>query len=348
MSGSRLFGPRSAAQLIAFVLSAMLSAPLPAGEILDGIKARDRLRCGVSEGIAGFSTQDGEGRWQGLDVDFCRAVAAATLGDAQKVEFIPLKASTRFPALQARRIDLLVRNTSWTLTREALLKLEFPAVLFYDGQAFMVAKASGITRLTELREGKVCVEKGTTHEQNLADHSREHGLALQPLVIDSATEAAAAFFAGRCQAYSSDASQLAAARLQAPGSPANFVILAERISKEPLGPVVSQGDEQWASVVRWVLYALILAEEHGMTQASIESRIEHLQGPLGVLLRGEDLRLARALGVQPDWALRAVRAGGHYGELYARNLGEHSPLAIERGLNRLWNAGGLMYAPPID
>ncbi|MWV16157.1 transporter substrate-binding domain-containing protein [Pseudomonas sp. L-22-4S-12] len=348
MHGSRLFGPRTAAQLIALALSAALSAPLPAGEILAGIKARDRLRCGVSEGIAGFSTRDGQGRWQGLDADFCRAVAAATLGDAQKVEFVPLKASTRFPALQARRIDLLARNTSWTLTREALLKLQFPAVLFYDGQAFMVARASGITRLDELREGSVCVEKGTTHEQNLADHSREHGLALQPLVIDSAAGAAAAFFAGRCRAYSSDASQLAAARLQAPGGPANLVILAERISKEPLGPVVSQGDEQWASAVRWVLYALILAEEHGMNQASIEGRIQHLEGPMGALLRGEDLRLARALGVQPDWVLRAVRAGGHYGELYARNLGEHSPLAIERGLNRLWNAGGLMYAPPFD
>lgn len=350
MPGPRLFGPWTGRlpTLGALAFAAALSAPLSAGEILAGIKARDQLRCGVSEGIAGFSAQDAEGRWQGLDVDFCRAVAAATLGDAQKVEFVPLKASTRFPALQARRIDLLARNTSWTLTREALLKLQFPAVLFYDGQAFMVAKSSGITRLAALREGSVCVEKGTTHEQNLADHSREHGLDLQPLVIDSAAEAATAFFAGRCRAYSSDASQLAAARLRAPGHPADFVILPERISKEPLGPVVSQGDEQWASVVRWVLYALILAEEHGMTQASIESRIQHLEGPLGALLRGEDLRLARALGVQPDWALRAVRAGGHYGELYARHLGEHSPLAIERGLNRLWNAGGLMYAPPID
>jgi general L-amino acid transport system substrate-binding protein len=334
--------------LLVLAFATALSSPSLAGEVLAGIKIRDQLRCGVSEGIAGFSARDTEGRWHGLDADFCRAVAAATLSDARKVEFVPLKASTRFPALQARRIDLLARNTSWTLTREALLKLQFPAVLFYDGQAFMVAKASGITRLAELREGSVCVEKGTTHELNLADHAREHGLALHALVIDSASEAAAAFFAGRCRAYSSDASQLAAARLQAPGKPANFVILAERISKEPLGPVVSQGDEQWASVVRWVLYALVLAEEHGMTQANIEDRIQHLQSPLGALLRGEDLRLASALGVQPDWALRAVLAGGHYGELYERNLGEHSPLAIERGLNRLWNAGGLMYAPPLD
>lgn len=350
MCSSRRFGPRTKwlPALFALTIAATLSSCLSAGEILDTIRNRDRLRCGVSEGIAGFSEQDAKGRWQGLDADFCRAVAAATLGDPNKVEFVPLKASTRFPALQARRIDMLVRNTSWTLTREALLKLQFPAVLFYDGQAFMVPKTQGVGHLAELREGSVCIEKGTTHEQNLADYSREQGLQLRPLIIDSASEAATAFFTGRCKAYSADASQLAAARLGAPGGATAYVILPERISKEPLGPVVSQGDEQWTSAVRWVFYALLLAEEHGMTQANIESRARELNGSLGKLLRGEDLRLARALGLQPDWALRAVSAGGHYGELYARNLGEHSPLAIERGLNRLWNAGGLMYAPPLD
>lgn len=329
-------------------LSAWLGAFAQAGEVMDSVKARGELRCGVSEGIPGFSEQDAAGRWRGLDADFCRAVAAALLGDAEKVVFMPLKASNRFPALKARQIDLLVRNTTWTLTREALLQVQFPAVLFYDGQAFMVAKSAGIGRLADLREGRVCVGKGTTHESNLADHARIHGLAWQPLVIDSALGVAEAFFAGRCAAYTADAAQLAAMRLRAPGGPEAFAILPERISKEPLGPVVPAEDTQWTSLVRWVLYALVLAEEHGVTQANVETRVREFGGATGRLLSGQDTRLARALGAQDDWVIRAVRAVGNYGELYERNLGAASPLHIERGLNRLWSDGGLMYAPPID
>lgn len=338
---------QQAARCLLLLLGVTLSGALSAGAVMDGIRARDELRCGVSEGITGFSEQV-QGHWFGLEVDFCRAVAAAILGDAEKVEFLPLKASTRFPALQARRIDLLARNTSWTLTREALLRVQFPAVLFYDGQAFMVARSSGVARFADLRDATVCVEKGTTHEQNLADLSREQGLNLRPLVIDSAQVAAQALFDGRCGAFSSDSAQLAAARLRAPGGAQDFVILAERISKEPLGPVVAQGDEQWASVVRWVFFSLLLAEEHDLTQANVDMRLQGLDGPLGQLLRGQDARLAQALGVRPDWVLLAVRAGGNYGELFARNLGQRSPLNLERGLNRLWRDGGLMYAPPID
>lgn len=332
----------------ALFLAAWLGACAHAGQILDSVKARDQLRCGVSEGIPGFSEQDGSGRWRGLDADFCRAVAAALLGDAEKVKFVPLRSSTRFPALQARKIDLLVRNTTWTLTREALLQVQFPAVLFYDGQAFMVAKSSGITRLADFREGTVCVGKGTTHEGNLADHARIHGLAWQPLVIDSAPAVAEAFFAGRCQAYTTDAAELAAMRLRAPGGADGFVILPERISKEPLGPVVQGDDPQWTSLVRWVLFALVLAEEHGVTQANVETKVREFGGATGLLLSGHDRRLARALGAQDDWVIRAVRAVGNYGELYERNLGAASELRIERGLNRLWSDGGLMYAPPID
>lgn len=330
------------------LLAAGLGGGVQAGEVVDRVKARDELRCGVSEGIPGFSEQDATGRWRGLDADFCRAVAAAILGDAEKVAFMPLRASTRFPALQARQINLLVRNTTWTLTREALLQVQFPAVLFYDGQAFMVAKSTGINRLADLKDGQVCVGKGTTHEGNLADYARIHGLAWQPLVIDSAPALAAAFFAGRCRAYTTDAAELAAMRLRAPGGPEAFVILPERISKEPLGPVVAGDDPQWASLVRWVLYGLVLAEEHGVTQANVATRVREFGGATGRLLSGQDTRLARALGARDDWVIRAIGAVGNYGELYERNLGSASPLGIERGLNRLWNEGGLMYAPPID
>ncbi|MDE3735680.1 amino acid ABC transporter substrate-binding protein [Metapseudomonas resinovorans] len=334
--------------LAALVLLAVQGLAPLAGETLASIHNRGQLRCGVSEGIAGFSARDATGRWVGLEADFCRAVAAAVLGNGEQVEFVPLKASTRFPALQARRIDLLARNTTWTLTREALLQVTFPAVLFYDGQAFMVPRASGIEHLAELREGEVCVEKDTTHQQNLADLIRDQDLKLRLQEIDSASGAAQALFAGKCRALTSDSAQLAAVRLLAPGKPDDFVILPERISREPIGPVVAQGDEQWASVVRWVLHALVLAEAYDLTQANVEARVRKMRGPHGRLLRGEDLRLAKALDVQPDWAMRAVRAVGNYAELYERHLGSRSQLAIERGPNRLWRDGGLLYAPPID
>lgn len=329
-------------------LLACLNGPAHAGEVLDSVKARDELRCGVSEGIAGFSEQDASGRWRGLDADFCRAVAAAVLGDPNKVRFVPLKASTRFPALLSRKIDLLVRNTTWTLTREALLKVQFPGVLFFDGQGFLVTKSSSVRSVADLNGATVCVEKGTTHEQNLIDHFAAHGLAVKPLVIDSSARVAEAFFAGRCRAYTSDASQLAAVRARAPGGTRDFTILPERISKEPLGPVVQGGDAEWDTLVRWVLYALIAAEEQGVTQANIDAVAQQSQGAAWRLVSGKDERLARALGVRSDWVMRAVKAGGNYGEMYERNLGRDSPLKIERGLNRLWTQGGLLYAPPID
>ena len=330
------------------VLFAGLNVPVHAGEALDTVKARGELRCGVSEGIAGFSEQDASGRWRGLDADFCRAVAAAVLGDPNKVRFVPLKASARFPALLSRKIDLLVRNTSWTLTREALLKLQFPGVLFYDGQGFLVAKSSDISSVADLNGATVCVEKGTTHEQNLIDHFAAQGLAVKPLVIDSSEQVAAAFFAGRCRAYTSDASQLAAVQARAAGGTRVFALLPERISKEPLGPVVQGGDAEWATLVRWVLYVLIAAEEQGVTQANIDAVVNQSQGAAWRLVSGKDERLAHALGVRRDWVVRAVKAVGNYGEMYERNVGRGSPLTIERGMNRLWTQGGLLYAPPID
>lgn len=323
-------------------------APVSAGEVLDAVKARGQLRCGVSEGIAGFSEQDAQGRWQGIDADFCRAVAAAVLGDADRVKFVPLKSSTRFPALQANKIDLLVRNTTWTLTREALLKVQFPGVLYYDGQGFLVTKASGVKSLGDLNGATVCIEKGTTHAQRLAEVFAARRLTVKPLVIDSAKEVAEAFFAGRCRAWSSDASQLAAVRARAPGGAQAFVVLSERVSKEPLGPAVRADDTEWVTLVRWVLYALIAAEEQGVTRANIEAVAKQSQGAAWRLVSGKDERLARALGVRPDWVVRAIQAVGNYGEIYERHLGAGSALNIERGLNRLWTQGGLLYAPPID
>ena len=298
----------------------------------------------MSEGIPGFSARDASGRWSGIDVDFCRAVAAAALGDASKVSFVALRASERFPALQLRQVDLLIRNATWTLEREAALKVRFAGVLFYDGQGFLVAGNSGVKSLAGLKGATVCVEKGTTSMQHLADYSSAHDLGIKPLIIDSAVEVADALFAGRCRAYTGDSSQLAAARLRAPGGSRAFVILPERISKEPLGPVVQQGDDDWFTLVRWVLFALIGAEEAGVTRANIGSRV----GEPGVQqVLGADQALSKALGTDPRWAVRAVQSAGNYGEMFERNLGAGSPLGIERGLNRLWSQGGLMYAPPM-
>jgi general L-amino acid transport system substrate-binding protein len=335
---------------IAAVFALALCAPAPAraGAILDGVKSRGRLRCGVSEGIPGFSERNAAGRWRGIDADLCRAVAAAAVGDADRVEFLPLKSSTRFPALQAGRIDLLVRNTSWTLTREAVLKVQFPAVLFYDGQTFLVRAGAGITAPAELQGATVCVEKGTTHERNLKDYFGRRGLPVNALVIDSASEVAEAFFAGRCLAYTSDASQLAAARLRAPGGPHAFRILSERISKEALAPAVLASDPEWSTLVRWVLYVLILAEENGVTRDNVDAMALGGHTSLSRLTSDERGLLAGALGVPPGWAVRAVKAVGNYGEMYERNVGRGSPLEIERGPNRLWTEGGLLYAPPID
>jgi len=320
------------------------SAQAAAGETLAQVKSRGTLRCGVSEGIAGFSLKDAAGRWTGLDADFCRAVAAAALGDASKVTFVPLRASERFPALQARTIDLLVRNTTWTMVREAAIKVQFAGILFYDGQGFMVPGKSGVKSVAGLKDATVCVEKGTTSAQNLTDYSVARGLGIKPLVIDSAIEVADAFFAGRCGAFTSDASQLAAARLRAPGGAQAYVILPERISKEPLGPAVRNGDDDWLTLVRWVLFALVTAEETGVTRENIRER---LRDPALQQSLGAGAELSKALGVEADWAVRAVQSAGNYGEMFERNVGSASPLKLERGLNRLWTEGGLMYAPPV-
>ncbi len=329
------------------LLLAVLPLAALAGETLDAVKSRGKLRCGVSEGIVGFSVRDSAGRWSGLDIDFCRAMAAAVLGDPEKTAFVPLKASARFPALHTNIIDLLLRNTTWTLGREAGLKVQFPGVLFYDGQAFMVPKKAKVKKIAQLNGETVCVEKGTTHVQNLADYFGARGMKVTPLILDSTADVASAFFSGRCRAYTSDASQLAAVRLGAPGGADSYEILSERISKEPLGPAVRRGDDDWFTIVRWVLFALIAAEEAGITRDNIAATIKETRDPVLRRAFGIDGGFGKALGVSDDWAVQAVKAVGNYGEMFERNVGHQSVLKLDRGPNQLWTHGGLMYTPPL-
>jgi len=320
-------------------------APAHADETLARVQSNGAVRCGVSEGIAGFSIKDDTGRWTGLDADFCRAVAAAALGDGEKVAFVPLFASARFPALKANQIDLLARNTTQTLGREANIGTHFAGILYYDGQSFLVPADSRVQRAQDLDGSSICVVKESTHEINLADYFKAHGVTYRPIVTESVTQAKEEFFAGRCQAYSSDASTLASARIAAPGGPERFRILPDRISKEPLGPVVNRGDEQWATLVKWVLLALIEAEERGITRENVRTVLATTADPAVQAFLGGGY--AKALGIGPGWVVRVVETAGNYGEIFERNLGSGSPFKIERGLNRLWNQGGLMYSPPF-
>ncbi len=317
------------------------------GTTLAGVKARKVVRCGVSEGVPGFSARNEAGRWVGLDADFCRAVAAAVLGDGEKVEFVPLKASERFPALLSGTIDLLARISTCTLGREAGLRVMFPGTIFFDGQSFMVPAASGIREIRQLDGAAICVEKGTTEERYLPDYFAAHGMRYRPLVIDSSNGVVDAFFAGRCQAYTSISSQLAAARSRAPGGAGKYVILPARISMEPIGPVVRRGDDEWYTLVRWVLYALIAAEEVGVTRDNVLTIRNTAANPGMRRALGVGGGFGREMGLDDEWALRAVRSVGNYGEMYDRNLGPRGALPLDRGLNRLWSKGGLLYAPPF-
>lgn len=317
-----------------------------AGDVLDRVRKNKVVRCGVSEGIVGFSSQDATGRWTGMDVDFCRAVAAA-VGDRVRVEFVPLFASARFPALQTGEIDLLVRNTTWTLGREAFLGVQFAGTLFYDGQGFMVPRKSKVRRISHLNGATICVEKGTTHEPNLADYFRLHGLKCKPLILESVAEIRDALVSGRCRAYTSDASQLASVRTQVPDGMKRFIILPDLVSKEPLGPVVRRGDEEWFTLVKWVLFALIQAEELGITRENARTLRDTSTDPAVQRFLGRTGGFGKALGVDNDWVMRVVGTVGNYGEMFERNLGREAVLKLERGLSRLWKQGGLMYAPPF-
>ncbi|MGE5306023.1 MAG: amino acid ABC transporter substrate-binding protein [Alphaproteobacteria bacterium] len=335
-----------ALSLIALTIS-LGSFQVEAGEILARVQARQRLNCGVSDGRLGFSYQDAKGRWSGLDVDFCRAVAAAVIGDAGKVKYFPLMTAERFIALRSNEIDLLARNTTWTIGREAGLGVHFIGTLYYDGQGFMVSRKGRAKKLADLKGAKICVTQKTTTEEHLADYFGSRGWKYQPVLAKFVAEASKGFFAGRCAAYTADRSNLAAVRLSAPGGPKGYEILPEQISKEPLAPAIKRGDEEWLTLLRWIRFATIEAEEEGVTSKNI--RVKTLNGKDPDLAKFLDANglFAKELGVKPGWVPRILEAVGNYGEMFERNLGQGSALKLDRGLNRLWTKGGLMYSPPF-
>lgn len=308
------------------------------------IRARGQLICGVSVNAPGFALPDSRGEFRGLDVDTCRAVAAAILGDATRVRFVPSTAVQRFPMLQSGEVDMLARNTTWTLARESQLGLAFAGINFYDGQGFMVRRSANVTSARQLDGATVCVQPGTTTELNLSDYFRSNRMRFTPVVIESVEEIRAAFVAGRCDAYTNDISSLASFRATRTTDAADFVLLPEVISKEPLGPVVRKGDWRFFDIVRWSLFAQIAAEELGVTSANVEEMARTSTNPDIQRLLGRTAELGRSMGVDNDWALRIVRQVGNYGEMYERNI---TPIGIPRGVNNLWTNGGLHYAPPI-
>ncbi len=313
---------------------------------LDDVKARGTLNCIVNTGLAGFGGPNDKGEWSGLDVDLCRAVAAAVLGDATKVNFIPSTAKERFTKLQSGEGDMLARNSTWTLSRDSELALDFVGVNYYDGQGFMVRKDSGVTSAKDLGGATVCVQTGTTTELNLADYFRSNGLELKSVVFEKSDEGRGMYDAGQCDAYTTDASGLAAERT-ALGDPAAHIILPEIISKEPLGPAVRHGDSQWADVVRWSLNAMVAAEEYGVTQANVAEQLASSANPEVRRLLGAEGDMGAKLGLPNDWAVKIITAVGNYGESFERNVGVNTPLGLERGLNAQWTNGGLMYSPPV-
>ncbi len=317
-----------------------------AGPVLDKIKRTGQVTCGVNTGLAGFSQADSAGNWSGLDVDVCKAIAAAVLGDATKVKWVPLNAQQRFAALQSGEIDVLSRNTTFTLTRDASLGLHMTAVTYYDGQGFMVPVKSKIRDAKQLKGQTVCVQSGTTTEKNLTDFSKANNLGIKPVVFEKVEAATGAYFAGRCVAYTTDASGLASVRNKEAKNPDEHVILPQLISKEPLGPMVRRGDDEWFAIVKWVIHGLVEAEEYGITQANVD-QMKSSQDPVVQRILGVSEDTGKLLGLDRDWMGRAIKAVGNYGEIFERNVGPKSPLKLPRGANNLWNKGGLMYAPPV-
>ena len=314
---------------------------------LDDVKAKGFVQCGVHTGLTGFASTDATGNWTGLDVDLCRAVAAAIFADPTKVRFTPLTFPTSLPALKAGETDLQVRNTTWTFSRDTAQGYNFRAINFYAGQGFMVRKSLGVASVKELSEATICIPSGTTTELNTADYFRTNNLVFNPVVFEKLDEVTAAYEAGRCDAYTTDNSGLASVRLKL-SNPDEHVILPEVISKEPLGPVVRQGDEQWFDIVTWAHFAMVQAEEYGITQANVDEKRNAESPDVRRFLGSEaDSKLGTDLGLTNDWAYNIIKHVGNFGEAFERNVGMSSPLKIERGLNALWSNGGLQYAPPI-
>ncbi len=326
---------------------AAATATTHTGKTLSAIKARDQVVCGVNTGLAGFAATDSSGKWAGLDVDVCRALAAATLGDAEKVKYVPLNAQQRFTALQSGEVDVLARNTTFTLTRDASLGLTSTVTNYYDGQGFLVTVKSNIKSAQQLKGQTVCVQSGTTTEKNLTDYSKANNLDITPVVFEKLEAAESAYFTGRCIAYTTDVSGLASTRNKIASDPKEHVILADLISKEPLGPMVRRGDDDWFAIVKWVMYGLLEAEEYGITQANVEQMKASDDPAVQRLLGGGNEDTGKLLGLDKEWLARAIKATGNYGEIFERNVGPNSALGLPRGLNNQWNKGGLMYAYPI-
>lgn len=322
----------------------VLAAPAAAAT-LDAVKERGRLLCGVNTGLSGFSAPDADGTWSGFDVDFCKAVAAAVLGDADKVEYVALTTEDRFEALKVGKIDLLSRNSTWTMGRETGLGLTFVGVTYYDGQGFLVPRSASVLSALELTGSKVCVQSGTTSAANLADYFTANNMTYEEVVTSTPSESIAAYGEGRCNVLTSDMSQLYAERLKL-AEPDEHIILPDAISKEPLGPAVRMDDPHWATLVKWVYFALLNAEELGVASDTVDAAMSS-EKPEVRRLVGVDGKFGEELGIANDWAARMVRAVGNYGEIYERNLGVDSPLGIPRGMNQLWSRGGIQYAPPV-
>ena len=332
--------------LMAVMLQSWAAVPQAYAALLDQVKQRGVILCGTNPGLPGFAMPDDKGEWTGLDVDLCRGVAAAIFNDPTKVKFIPLTAKDRFTALQSGEIDLLARNGTWTQSREVELGLLFVGVNYYDGQGFMVKKKLGIKAAAELNGASVCVQQGTTTELNLADFFRSHNnMKYEPVVFATADEAIKAYDSGRCDSFTTDVSQLYGERLKL-SNPDDNVVLPDVISKEPLGPSVRQGDDQWFNLVKWTHYAMINAEELGVTKANVTEKLKSDQPNIRRLL-GVEGDFGKGLGLKPDWAFQIIKAVGNYGEVFERNIGDQSKLKISRGLNRLWSDGGIQYAPPV-
>jgi general L-amino acid transport system substrate-binding protein len=324
-----------------------LAAVTASAATLDDVKAKGFVQCGSNTGLAGFGSPNDAGDWSGFDVDFCRAIAAAVFDDPKAVKFSPLSAKERFTALQSGEVDLLARNSTWTISRDTSLGLDFPAVNYYDGQGFMVRKDLGVASALQLSGASICVQTGTTTELNLADYFKANNLQYNPVVFEKQEEVDAAYDAGRCDVYTTDQSGLYSIRLTLK-DPDNHIVLPEIISKEPLGPVVRHGDNQWADIIRWTHYAMLTAEEFGITQANVEEMMKSENPEIKRILGQEaDTKIGTDLGLTNDWVVRIIKHVGNYGESFERNVGAGSPLKISRGLNAAWNKGGLQYSPPI-
>jgi general L-amino acid transport system substrate-binding protein len=328
------------------VVSAM-TAGIAAAATLDDVRERGTLRCGSNEGLAGFAAPDANGVWQGFDVSLCRAIATAVLGDPQAVEFVPLTSQTRFTALAAGEVDVLVRNSTWTYSRDTDLKLDFKGVNYYDGQGFMVSRELGVTSAKDLDGATVCIQTGTTTELNLADFFRVNNISYEPVPVATNAEGQQQYLAGACDVYTTDISGLAATRATFE-APADHVILPEVVSKEPLGPVVRHGDNEWGDIVGWTLNVMIAAEELGITSANVaELAAAPTSNPEVNRILGTEGEFGGMMGLENDWAVKVIGAVGNYGEVFERNIGEATPVGLARGLNAQWTQGGLLYSPPF-